>query len=399
MRPVLARSAAILAAAFLAGGCGTTGSSSWNPMNWSLPAPSWDWFSDRGKASKPGPLPALTATANATVAWQASVGRARPGLAPAVTADAIYAAASDGTLVRVEPATGRSVWRVSAGRPLSAGPGADSTLVAVGTDKGAVLAFDPDGKPLWTAEVSSEVLSPPVIADNVVVVASGDGRIFGLAAADGKTKWVHQRTNPPLTVRNTAGGVASRGGVFIGLPGGRLLAMDLQTGTVGWDGGVANPKGATELERIADVTSRPLIEERQACAVAYQGRLACFEIVRGTINWTRDVSSLFGVAADASSYFVIDDKGAVHALDKSTGASLWRQDALAERRLRAVQVLGEHVAVIDVEGYVHLLAKATGAYVGRAATDGSAPTGQPFVVGDRIVWLSGNGTLYAVGAR
>jgi len=41
-------------------------------------------------------------------------------------------------------------------------------------------------------------------------------------------------------------------------------------------------KGATELERIADVTSRPWIEERQACAVAYQGRLACFEILRGT---------------------------------------------------------------------------------------------------------------------
>jgi outer membrane protein assembly factor BamB len=193
--------------------------------------------------------------------------------------------------------------------------------------------------------------------------------------------------------------VASRGGVFLGLPGGRLLAMDMQTGTVGWDGAVASPKGATELERIADVTSRPAIEERQACAVAFQGRLACFEIVRGTLNWTRDVSSLAGIAADDKAFYVIDDKGAVHALDKSTGASLWKQDALAERRPRAAQVVGDFVAVIDVEGYVHLLAKATGSYAGRGATDGSLPTGQPFVVGDRIVWQSANGTVFAVGAR
>jgi outer membrane protein assembly factor BamB len=399
MAAPLARALGAALAALLVAGCSTTSTSAWNPMTWSLPAPSWDWFSDRGKANKPGPLPTLTATANATIAWQASVGRARPGLAPAVTANAIYAAASDGTLARLEPDTGRSVWRIAAGKPLSAGPGADATLVAVGTDKGEVLAFDPDGKPLWTAQITSEVLSPPVVADGVVVVSSGDGRIFGIAAADGKTKWVHQRTNPPLTVRNTAGGLASRGGVFVGLPGGRLLAMDVQTGTIGWDGAVASPKGATELERIADVTSRPVVEERQACAVAYQGRLACFEIVRGALTWTRELSSLAGIAADATAFYVIDEKGAVHALDKSTGASLWKQEALAERRLRATQVVGEFVAVLDVEGYVHLLAKGTGAYVGRTATDGSAPTGQPFAVGDRIVWLSMSGTVFAVGAR
>jgi outer membrane protein assembly factor BamB len=367
--------------------------------SWSIPAPSLDWITGRGAANKPGPLPEVTSSATASASWQTSIGKSHPGLAPAITPDAIYAAAADGTLVRLDRETGRNVWRVSTGKPIAAGPGADATLVSVATDKGEVFAFDPDGKALWNARVSSEVIAPPVVAEGVVVVSSGDGRIFGLSSADGKTKWVHARTNPPLTVRNTAGGVASRGGVFLGLPGGRLLAMDLQTGNIGWDGAVAVPKGATELERIADVTSRPLIEERQACAVAFQGRVACFEIVRGTIVWTRDVSSLTGIAADDAAHYLIDDRGAVHALDRSTGASLWKQDKLAERRLRGAQVVGNHVAVIDIEGYVHLLAKSNGAYVGRLATDGSPPTGQPQSVGDRIVWQSTAGSVYAVAAR
>ena len=328
-----------------------------------------------------------------------NVGRSQPGLSPAITPNAIYAAASDGALIRIEPETGRTVWRISAGKALAAGPGADTTLVVVATDKGDVLAFDPDGKALWTSRVSSEVSAPPVVADGVVVVNSGDGRIYGLNGADGKTKWVQQRINPPLTVRNHAGGVVSRGGVFMGLPGGRLLAMDLQTGSIGWDGAVATPKGATELERIADVTTRPLVEERQVCAVAFQGRLACFDLVRGTINWTRDLSSLTGIAGDASAFYVVDEAGALHALDKSTGASIWKQDRVAARKPRATQVIGAHAGVLDVAGYLHLFSAATGDYVGRLATDGSVPTGQPQRLGGRIVWQSAAGNVYAVDSR
>ena len=386
-----------LALAVALSGCSTT--SSWLPTSWSIPTPSLDWLTGRSDAAKPGPLPELTATSSATVSWQVNVGRSKAGLSPAITPNAIYAAASDGTLVRIEPDSGRTVWRISAGKPLSAGPGADDTLVVVATDKGDVLAFGPDGKPQWTARVSSEVIAPPVISEGTVVVPSGDGRIHGLAVADGKTKWVQQRSNPALTVRNTAGGVASRGGVFLGMPGGRLLAMDLQTGAIGWDGAVAMPKGATELERIADVTSRPLVEERQVCAVAFQGRLACFEIARGSLAWTRDISSLSGIAADDSAHYVIDDSGALHALDRSTGASLWKQDRIAQRRPGGAQVVGAHVASVDVEGYVHLFARSTGLYVGRLATDGSAATGQPQVAGGRLIFQTMAGNVYAIATR
>lgn len=390
------RAVAGLALAALVSGCSSM--PSWMP-SWSVPAPNFDWLTGRSAASKPGPLPELAASATATIDWQANVGKSRSGLSPAVLPDAIYAAALDGTLVKLDPATGRTVWRASAGKPLSAGPGADAMLVVVGTDKGDVLAFEPDGKPLWTARVSSEVISPPIVTEGSVVVTSGDGKIYGLAAADGKTRWVNQRTNPPLTVRNSAGGVASRGGVFIGVAGGRLLAVDAKTGTIGWDAAVATPKGATELERIADVTSRPWIEERQACAVAYQGRLACFEVLRGTPTWTRDVSSLSGISGDNALYYVIDDAGAVHALDRSTGASLWKQDKLAARRPVGGQLAGEFLAVIDIEGYVHLIATKTGNYVGRVATDGSPPTNQPIAQNERIVWQSASGTVYALSAR
>jgi outer membrane protein assembly factor BamB len=387
---------ALSAAAVLAlGGCETL--SSWMP---SIPAPSWklpSWLG--GSSKKPGPLPDTKGTASAQMSWQAQVGKAAPGFAPAVAGDAIYAAAQDGTIVRIDAASGRTAWRISAGKKLSAGAGADANLVAVGTDKGDVLAFDASGKPLWQSRVSSEVVSPPLVADGFVVVVSGDGRLYGLTAADGKTKWVYQRTNPPLTVRNYAGATTSRGGLFIGVPGGKLLAIDLPTGSVAWEGNVATPKGATELERIADITSLPLVEERQACAVAFQGRVACFEIARGNLNWSRDVSSLEGLVADARYIYVTDDKGALHALDKSTGASAWKQDKLAERRPGAPQLIGDYVGVVDVEGYLQLIDRNDGSLVGRTATDGTPATSQPARAGANTVWQSAGGSVYAYTAR
>jgi outer membrane protein assembly factor BamB len=376
----------------------TTGCSSMPSWMPTIPTPSfgWLWGSD---SKKIGPLPESKAIVSPKIAWQVNVGKAAPGLSPAVAQDAVYAAASDGTIVRVNPATGQTVWRVSAGAKLSAGVGADATVLVVGTAKGDVLAFDPNGKPLWQAKVSSEVLSPPKVADGLVVVWSGDGRVFALSASEGKTKWVYQRNNPPLMVRNTAGGVVSRGGLFTGTAGGKLLALDLATGTVAWEGNVATPKGATELERIADITSLPLIEEQQACAVAFQGRIACFELVRGTLNWSRDVSSLEGVVVDANRLYVTDDRGAIQAMDKTTGSSTWKQDKLATRRPGGPQLIGDYVAVVDVEGYLHLLDRNDGNLVGRIATDGSPATAQPSSSGANIVWQSGNGTLYSASAR
>jgi outer membrane protein assembly factor BamB len=367
--------------------------SSWIPT---IPAPSFNWFSS---SKKPGPLPELKATATAAIAWQANVGGAKEGFSPSATPDAVYAASAGGSIIRLDAATGKVNWRIDAGKRLSVGVGADPTLVAVGTDRGDVLAFTPDGKPLWTTAVTSEVLGPPRVAEGIVVVRSGDGRMFGLSGADGKTKWVYQQATPPLTVRNFAGGVVSRGGIFIGTAGGKLLAVDLATGNVGWEGNVATPKGATELERIADVTSLPVVEERQACAVAYQGRIACFDILRGNLNWSRDLSSLAGIVTDARYLYVTDDRGAVHALDKSTGVSAWKQDRLAARRPGGPQLVGDYVGVVDVEGYLHVLDRNDGSLVGRVATDGTEPTAQPVAVAGNAVWQSAGGTVYSVTVR
>lgn len=393
------RACALAAAALLLGGCQTLPASwtSWLP---SLPTPSLAWLGIGKGPTKPGPLPAYENTAVATVNWQVSLGaKGGANFAPAVLPQVIYASAPDGTIVSVDPASGRLNWRIKADKPLQAGVGASLAAVAVGTNKGDVLAFDSNGKALWQAKVSSEVAGPPKAAEGKILVWSIDGRIFAFAETDGSQKWVYQRLNPSLTVRRFVGGTFTRGGLFTGTAGGKLLALDVNNGTLGWEASVATPKGATELERIADVTSLPVVDAREVCAVAFQGRVACFELQRGTLLWSRDFSSLAGLAIDEEYLYLTDDKGAVQALDKTTGASVWKQDKLAARFPNGPARIGAYVGIVDGEGYLHLLDRRTGALVGRVATDGTAALSQPVSVGDAVIWQTAGGNLFSVGAK
>lgn len=247
-------------------------------------------------------------------------------LVPAYYNDAIYAASSAGNITRFDSVTGDKVWSINTMRRLSGGVGVSEGVILVGTFKGEILAYDANnGNQLWESKVTSEVLSPPQVDNGVVVVRTGEGRIFGLDAVDGKRKWVYQGSIPSLTVRSFAGVLVKGGGVFAGFPGGKLVAIELSSGKVGWEAAVSKPRGVTELERITDVTSLPVADDRQICAVAFKGRVSCFEVMTGNPIWTQEVSSSAGLTMDNKYVYVSDDEGAVVAYDKNNGTVIWKK--------------------------------------------------------------------------
>lgn len=356
-----------------------------NPVN---------WFSSAPKV-KPAELEPISPSASLAVLWQSGVGSAGGYvLTPAVVGSSVYAAAQDGTVARYD--NGSQVWRINAGQTISGGVGADGRMVVVATAKGEVLAFDNTGKALWKARVTSEVLAAPQIAEGLVLVRSGDNRIFGLDAADGKRKWVYQRSTPALSLRSNVGVTVAGKVALAGFPGGKLVAIALNNGAAMWEATVALPKGATELERVSDVTSAPVVAGREVCAAAYQGRVACFELVSGNHLWSRDMSSAAGIDVDARNIYVTDDKGAVHALDRANGATVWKQDKLFMRQVSRPIALSSHVAVGDYQGVVHLLRRENGAFAARHNTDSSGIAAEPQRVERGFLMQTRNGGLYAL---
>ncbi len=351
-------------------------------------------------APKMAALQPFKASTEVRVLWSAKAGKAADYIfTPAVVGNVVYVAGAEGALSRIED--GRVVWKVKAAPGLSAGVAADAQRVIVATPKGEVLAFAADdGKPLWSARVSSEVLAAPVIGDDGVAVKSGDNSVFLFDANNGSRKWVYQRATPSLSVRGAGSPVFADRYLFVGFPGGKLVALGLQNGAPVWEGAVALPKGATELDRVADIVASPVVDGRQICAAAFQGRVACFDMGQGgAMVWSRDISSSNGLALDGRYLFVTDDKGAVYALDRLSGSSLWKQDKLLNRRVSGPVVRRGLVAVADAEGIVHFLSREDGSFVARQKTDGDPIRSQPQGLGGGLVVQTAGGYVSAIEAQ
>lgn len=358
-----------------------------------------------GCSSDTGPKPAelkeFKPRTIARVAWRASVGDSGPYVfAPAIWDGDVFAAGTDSTVARFDARNGKQKWRATPKALLSGGTEADGGLIAVGTSKGMVLAYSADGKPKWTSQVSSQVLSPPAIDDGMVVVRTSDGHIHGLDANDGVRRWEYVGTLPALLIRTPAGVAISKGSVFAGMPGGKMIALSLSTGTLLWESAVSQPRGDTELERVTDVVSTPVVDDGQVCAIAFQGRIGCFDAVRGALVWARDASGTGGLGADDRYFYYVDEASNLHAVDRDTGASIWKQDILAHRSLGAPGVIGRYVVVGDFEGYLHFFDREDGALVTRLATDGGPITSAPLYVGEgNLIVQTREGSLYAVTVR
>lgn len=357
------------------------------------------WFGSGSDVvgKEPAKLVEFKQTATFKVRWHSKIGGSGNSiLQPVITSDAVYAANAKGELFRLDPATGNQVWRIDSGFTISAGVGVGEGVVMVGGGKGQLAAFAVDGKLLWKTKVSSEVLNVAKIVDGIALVRTADGHLSGIDVKDGKRLWVYEQAMPPLTVRSHVGVAVERGTVFAGFPAGKLAAISLSSGIVIWETVVSQPHGNTELERISDITSLPVLDDEQVCAVAFQGRVACYGLAQGNLLWSRDISSDKGMTLFHNYIYITNTSGAVLALDKTSGSSAWKNDQLLMRQSSAPYAFGDYLVVGDFEGYMHALSREDGRMLARLKTDFSPILTAPVELDGGFLVQTREGNLYSV---
>ena len=375
--------ACALAAAFLLGGCGMFGG-------------------DRDEAIPP--LPSLEPAATVDTVWSvdagAGIGRDWLVLAPSVENGRVYVADSRGRVSAFEAGSGRSVWRTDTRADITGGVGTGGGLVVAGTEHGDVVALSAEsGAVVWRAEVTSEVLSRPRVAGGRVVVRTLDGMLHGLDAGTGERRWSYDAGVPSLSVRGT-GSPAAVGDIAVaGFDNGRLAAVRGTNGEVLWESAVSSARGQSELDRLADVDTEPVIVRGAVYAASYEKSVVAFDGRNGAEVWRRRIETRTGLAADGGLVFAADTDGTVLAIDRLSGATVWTQPALAGRGPAWPAVHGPFLALVDAEGYVHWLRREDGRLVARTRSGGGRIAGPPAVHGDGLIVHFGSGRLTAYRLR
>ena len=348
-------------------------------------------------ASKPKPLPLepLIPKIAGAVVWNKRIEKVEFPLTVAVNRGTFTLAGGDGTVLGLDADTGREIWRGSAGAKLGAGVGvaSDGRFAAVVTRDGELVTFE-QGQVKWRKGLGTRVATAPLIAGERVFVLGVDRGVQAFDAIDGRKLWALQRTGDPLTLSQTGVLVAFKDTLVVG-QGPRLAGLDPLRGTVRWEVPVGSPRGANEIERLADLVGPAIRVGDVLCARSFQAAVGCVNAERATLIWSKNIGGVDGVAGDADFVFAADASDRLTAWKAGSGDVAWSSDKLQYRGLGAPLSVGKTVVFGDADGMVHWLSRETGEPQLRLTTDGSPIVGAPVVSGSTMLVVTRNGGLFA----
>jgi len=330
--------------------------------------------------------------------WKAKVGEGtemlRLGLLPAGDGARVYTASYDGIVTAFNPDNGKQIWQTELELAITAGPGVGEGIVVVaGGDGDIVVLSSADGSEVWRATVLGETLATPLVTEEGVVIYTIDGRLRVLSRFDGEERWALQQDLPALTLRGSAAPVLIGNTMAVGFDNGRLMSIDLATGSTEWESMISPPSGRSDLERLSDVDGQLSAVGQDLYAAGYNGRVMSLAAESGQLLWAREFSTYTGVGVDWNNIYFVTDEGRLLALLRRNGTDVWRSDVLLRREPTSPVSFDLSVAVGDLEGYVHFFSSIDGRPVARVRVGKGPISVAPVVIGNRLYVQSENGEL------
>lgn len=351
--------------------------------------------------SGPGPGP--------RVAWRTrAVGTVRSS--PAVTDDAVYVGTSSGMLLRLDRADGAIRWRYDAGSPLPSSPAVTDGRIVIAARDGSVHAVNaatgvrvwataptPERPLPWGHEGWDYWVSSPVVVDRIALVGLPDGRLVALDLATGTARW-----SVDLGARTRSSPAAAYGAVYIGDDAGVVHAVALADGRPIWTHrteGADMSSAEYGWDRVS-LQASPAVAGGAVYIGSRDGGVYALDADSGERLWYADHGASWVVASAAVRedrlWVGSSDGQFVAALDAETGQEVWRTDVGA-RVFASLTLAGGTLYVADHDGRVRALDPATGTIrwkycLGRGVMIQSSPV--PY--GDRLYFGADDGSITAL---
>lgn len=370
-------------------------------------------FKGKEDVVKMSPLPKVENQFSPKTTWSASVGDGSgnfySNLHPAWHAGMVYAADRFGIVKALDISNGKEKWRINLSEKtgffskrisalLSGGITADSDRIYIGSERGQVYALNNrDGSIAWKIKLVGEVLSRPVVSDGLVLLHTSNGILTGLDQSSGEIKWSVTLDISALSLRGESAPKVVFGGAIVGGDNGYITAVFINHGQLIWQQRISQPKGATEIDRLNDVDTTPVIVNGVVYVLAYNGDLMALDLHSGHILWKRQIGGVKDLIVDLGTIYLVDQNDHLMALNADrSGLTIWLQSNLLHRDLTSPVLFNGYLVVGDSEGYVHWINTIDGHFVAQQKLSNSGFQTEPVVASDKLLIQSKNGKVYAI---
>ena len=304
-------------------------------MPFALPAAAAneEWTHSGGNAAKSMGHVALGSALG--TAWSVSIGEgnnrsARLASAPVVGGGRVYTIDTVGTVRAFDPRNGGQVWSTSFGEDINRGSNYgggvayDNGRVYATNGSGYVAALDAaTGGAAWTVKPGGPLRGAPTVANDAVYVISQDNQLYSLKTVDGSQNWSSAAALEIAGVFGSAAPAVAAGTVVAGFSSGELNAYRYENGRQVWQDTLSRTSISTSVASLSDIDADPVIDGGQVFSIGKGGRMVALELNSGQRQWEQNIAGIATPWVAGEWVFVVTDEAKLMALHRNTGRARW----------------------------------------------------------------------------
>ena len=305
------------------------------PMSLPAPVANTDWSQSGGNASKSvGHLALGTALGRAfqIQAGRGSSLTARLASSPVVAGGRIYTIDTLGAVRAFDAQTGSPVWvsqtpydeRNNTPSLYGGGIAYDNGFIYATNGLGYVSALDTrTGGIVWKVRPGGPLRGAPTVSNGAVYVMSQDNQIYSLKQADGSTNWSQAAALEVAGVFGSASPAAGQGTVVAGFSSGELNAYRYENGRMVWQDALQRTSIRTSVSSLTDIDADPVVDNGQVFAVGQGGRMVALELNTGQRMWELNIAGISTPWVAGDWLFVVTDDAKLLCVSRANGHIRW----------------------------------------------------------------------------
>ena len=304
------------------------------PMSLPAAVTNDSWAQSGGNANKAVGHVSLGSTLG--VAWTASIGRGsdkdgRLGGGPVVAEGKVFTMDTAGTVRAFDANSGSQLWSArfgevgdNAGAVYGGGVAYDGGRVYATNGLGYVAALNAaDGAAVWTVKPGGPLRGEPSVAGDAVYVMSQDNQLYSLKTADGSGNWSNAAALEIAGVFGSAAPAIGQGTVVAGFSSGELNAYRYENGRMVWQDALSRTTMSTSVASLSDIDADPVIDSGAVYAIGQGGRMVALDLNSGQRVWELNFGGIATPWLAGDWIFAINDRAQLVAIARRTGKIRW----------------------------------------------------------------------------
>ena len=215
-------------------------------------------------------------------------------------------------------------WKGGPSKFLGGALSVDSGKLFATTGAAQVVALDAGtGKEIWRTAVDTPIRAAPTVNGGRVFVITIENQVVALAENDGRKLWTYAGASTPTVLLGGTAPAVDGGVVVAALTTGELVALRTDSGTQLWLENVVATRRTEAAASLPDIAARPVIDKGRVYAVGQSGRMVAIDLRTGSVLWEVPIAGIYEpwIAGDFL-YAVSVDSEAI-CVDVRSGRIVW----------------------------------------------------------------------------